>query len=95
MAYQVQVMSSYVRGVPPEKRGQAIGIGASGLIAIQGIGIVPGGLAASLWGASTAVALAGLLEALAAVGLTVAWRRITSRGYQAAHRLNAGASRAV
>ena len=32
MAYQVQVMSSYVRGVPPEKRGQAIGIGASGLM---------------------------------------------------------------
>jgi MFS family permease len=95
MAYQVQAMSSYVRGIPPEKRGQAIGIGASGLIAIQGVGILPGGLAASLWGASTAVALAGLLEALAAVGLTVAWRRISSRSYQAAHRLNADASRVV
>jgi hypothetical protein len=90
MAYQVQVMSSYVRGIPVEKRGQAIGIGASGLIAVQGIGVLPGGLAATLWSASTAVALAGLLEALAAVCLTVAWRRISADRYQAAHRSHAG-----
>jgi MFS family permease len=95
MAYQVQVMSSYVRGTPPEKRGQAIGIGASGLIAVQGIGVLPGGIAASLWGASTAVALAGLLEALAAVWLTMAWRRISLRSHQTAHGLDAGASRAI
>jgi MFS family permease len=94
MAYQVQVMSSFVRAVPSEKRGQAIGLGASGLIAVQGIGILPGGIAASVWGAPAAVALAGLLEALAAICLAVAWLRISSRGYQAAHRLNAETSRA-
>ena len=37
-AYQVQVVAEYVRAVPDNRRAQAIGVAASGLLAAQGIG---------------------------------------------------------
>ncbi len=73
--YVVQVFAEYARGVPDERRGQAIGLAGSGLLAIQGLGIAGGGVLASLFGTSTAVAMAGVLELVLSLGLAVAWRR--------------------
>jgi predicted MFS family arabinose efflux permease len=87
MAYQVQVMSSFVRAVPAERRGQAVGIGASGLLAIQGIGVLLGGIVASKWNASAAIALAGIVQAVVASALTFGYRRqVRQRGPVAKHR---------
>jgi MFS family permease len=79
MAYQVPVQSSFVRAVPDERRGQAIGIAASGLLAVQGIGVLLGGLVAQRWGTSVAVASAGGVDALFAAVLAISWARISRR----------------
>ncbi|HEY4021195.1 MAG TPA: MFS transporter [Pseudonocardiaceae bacterium] len=75
-SYQVTASATFMRLVPDESRGQAFGLAGSGLIAVQGIGLVVGGLMV-LWlhsaGRTVAViAAAGLLVALPAA---VAWRR--------------------
>jgi predicted MFS family arabinose efflux permease len=76
--YQVQVITEFVRMVPDQQRGQAIGIASSGLLAVQGFGILAGGVAAAVWGVNGAVAAAGALGAALALGLSWAWRRATS-----------------
>ncbi|MEO7260009.1 MAG: MFS transporter [Jatrophihabitantaceae bacterium] len=81
--YQVQVITEFVRMVPDQQRGQAIGIASSGLLAVQGVGILLGGIVASLWGVNGAVASAGLLGTALALGLSWSWRRTSSAG---AHR---------
>ena len=73
--YQVQVITEFVRAVPDQQRGQAIGIASSGLLAIQGFGILLGGVVASVWGVNGAVASAGLLGGLLALGLSWSWHR--------------------
>ena len=77
--YQVQVITEFVRMVPDQQRGQAIGIASSGLLAVQGFGVLLGGAAASLWGVNAAVASAGLAGTALAVGLSWRWRRATSQ----------------
>ena len=59
--YQVQVITEFVRTVPDQQRGQAIGIASSGLLAVQGFGILLGGVVAGAWDVNGAVASAGLL----------------------------------
>jgi predicted MFS family arabinose efflux permease len=76
--YQVQVITEFVRAVPDEQRGQAIGIASSGLLAVQGFGILLGGIVAHFWGVNGAVASAGLLGAALAVMLSWSWHRVTS-----------------
>ena len=74
-AYQIQVVTEYVRAVPDNRRAQAVGVAASGLLAVQGVGILLGGLVASRFGAASAVGLAGGVGAGLAVWFTVLWRR--------------------
>jgi MFS family permease len=76
--YQVQVITEFVRTVPDQQRGQAIGIASSGLLAVQGFGVLLGGGVASLWGVNAAVASAGLLGSALAAGLSWKWHRATS-----------------
>lgn len=76
--YQVQVITEFVRSVPDQQRGQAIGIASSGLLAVQGFGILLGGIVAGLWGVNAAVASAGLLGTALALGLSWTWHRTTS-----------------
>jgi MFS family permease len=76
--YQVQAITDFVRTVPDEQRGQAIGIGSSGLLAVQGFGILLGGAVAGIWGVNAAVASAGLLGTVLAIALSWGWRRTTS-----------------
>jgi hypothetical protein len=76
--YQIQVITDYVRTVPALIVGQAIGIASSGLLAVQGFGILLGGIVASLWNVNGAVASAGLLGAALAVLLSWSWHRTSS-----------------
>ncbi len=72
-SYQVQVVTEYVRAVPDGQRGQAVGIASSGLLAVQGIGVLLGGLVAGAWGVGWAVGGAGLVGMLLAIILTWLW----------------------
>ncbi|HEX8094191.1 MFS transporter, partial [Jatrophihabitans sp.] len=76
--YQVQVVTVFVRTVPDHQRGQAIGIASSGLLAVQGFGVLLGGAVASLWGVNAAVASAGLVGGGLAVLLSWNWHRAAS-----------------
>lgn len=75
-AYLTQLMPQYVRAAPIARRGQAIGIAASGLMAVQGIGILLGGVLAAQTDAALAVAGAGAVATvLAGVG-ALRWRQL-------------------
>ena len=76
--YQVQVITEFVRTVPDQHRGQAIAIASSGLTAIQGVGVLLGGIVAGLWGVNGAVAGAGALGAVLAAALSWSWHRMTA-----------------
>lgn len=78
-AYQVQVIAEFMRTVPDSQRGQAVGIASSGLLAVQGVGVLLGGFVAGVWGTEWAVAGAGALGTVFALGLTASWARV-SRG---------------
>jgi MFS family permease len=71
-AYQVQVIAEYVPAVPPDIRGRAIGIGASGLVAVQGIALLLGGVVAQSASVAVAVSTSGVLAGLVAFYVCVA-----------------------
>jgi predicted MFS family arabinose efflux permease len=74
-SYLVIVIAEFVATVAPAVRGQAIGLASSSLLAAQGIGLVLGGAIAARGGPGPAIAVAGALGSLAAVGLALARRR--------------------
>jgi hypothetical protein len=59
--------------VPDSGRARAFGLAQSGLLAVQGLGILIGGAAAQAIGANLVVALAGLLGLTAATLLAMGW----------------------
>ena len=75
-AYQVLVIAEFVSLVPAGQRGQAIGIGSAGLMAVQGLGLLLGGAVASGTGAAPAIALAGMTGAALSVLVTISWGRV-------------------
>ena len=95
-AYQLAAAAAFVQAVAPEGRARAFGLAQSGLLAVQGLGILAGGAAASVIGAPLAVGLAGLLGVCAAAILALGWtlRRgdviAAMRARSAADRLSAG-----
>jgi MFS family permease len=72
-AYQLAAAAAFVQTVAPEGRARAFGLAQSGLLAVQGLGILAGGAVASIIGAPVAVGLAGLLGLCAAAILTMGW----------------------
>jgi predicted MFS family arabinose efflux permease len=78
-AYQVTAGGTFVRLAPDHQRGQAFGLARSGQIAIQGAGIVAGGLFAQATGtAAGTIALAGICGSLCALAVGVAWIRLNT-----------------
>lgn len=73
--YQVQVVTEFVRAVPDSQRGQAVGIASSGLLAVQGVGVLLGGWIASAVGVGWSVGGAGLAGMALAALLSVLWVR--------------------
>ncbi|MBB5954075.1 MFS family permease [Saccharothrix tamanrassetensis] len=77
-AYQVTAGATFVRLVPDEQRGQALGFARSGLVATQGIGVAGGGLLATATGsAGTAIAISGLVGTAVALAVAAAWSRVS------------------
>lgn len=72
-AYQLAANAAFVQSVPPERRAQAFGLVQSGLMAVQGIGILVGGFAAERLGPEPVVALAGIAGVISAAVLAMIW----------------------
>ncbi|MFG3441283.1 MFS transporter [Nonomuraea sp. NPDC047897] len=72
-AYQLAANAAFVQRVPAERRGQAFGLVQSGLMAVQGAGILLGGLAAERLGPEPVIALAGVVGVVCAVALALVW----------------------
>ncbi len=72
-AYQLAANAAFVQCVPADQRGQAFGLVQSGLMAVQGIGILIGGFAAERLGPEPVVALAGVIGVTAAAVLAILW----------------------
>jgi MFS family permease len=81
-AYQLAANAAFVQCVPAERRAQAFGLVQSGLMAVQGIGILVGGFAAERLGPEPVVALAGITGVITAAVLAMVWTE--SRGDKAA-----------
>ncbi|WP_344494382.1 MFS transporter [Nonomuraea monospora] len=72
-AYQLAANAAFVQYVPAERRAQAFGLVQSGLMAVQGIGILVGGFAAERLGPEPVVALAGIAGVISAAVLAMIW----------------------
>ncbi|MFC7102674.1 MFS transporter [Nonomuraea rubra] len=72
-AYQLAANAAFVQYVPAERRAQAFGLVQSGLMAVQGIGILVGGFAAERLGPEPVVALAGIAGVISAAVLALVW----------------------
>lgn len=69
-------MPQYVRAAPTARRGQAIGIAASGLMAVQGLGILLGGVVATRANPALAVGPAGALGTVLGAVTTLRRQRL-------------------
>jgi hypothetical protein len=74
-AYQVPAAAAFIGALPAAGRGQAIGLVSSGLIAIQGLGVLTFGGVATAINPAAAIAVAGLAAGVVAVPLAVVWSR--------------------
>jgi MFS family permease len=78
-AYQTVASTSFVRLVPDERRGQALGFARSSLIAGQGVGVALGGvLAQGVDSPGGAIAIAGAAGTVLALVLALAWARLSA-----------------
>jgi MFS family permease len=75
-AYQVIASTTFMRLVPEAERGQAFGLAGSGLIAVQGIGlVVAGALVSVLRSPAYTIALIAAVGITAAAPIALAWGR--------------------
>ncbi|MFF4620337.1 MFS transporter [Nonomuraea jabiensis] len=70
--YQMQVGALFVRTLPDGSRARGMGVLSSGLITVQGLGVLAGGVVATWAGPAMTVALAGLAGVV--FGAYPAWR---------------------
>ena len=78
-AYQTVASTSFVRLVPDDRRGQALGFARGSLIAGQGLGVALGGvLAQGVGSPGAAIAIAGAAGTVLALGLALAWTRLSA-----------------
>ncbi|MFC0545555.1 MFS transporter [Kutzneria chonburiensis] len=78
-AYQTQDTASLARAVPSAGRAQVMGIVVSGLVTVQGIGVMVAGLLADLIGTPLTIGLAGLTGMAVGVPAALSWHRATRR----------------
>jgi predicted MFS family arabinose efflux permease len=69
----------FVRAVPAEYRGRAMGVAVAGLNVAMGLGIVLAGALAERLASTTVVSVSGALAVLAALGLSLIWPHPTFR----------------
>jgi predicted MFS family arabinose efflux permease len=81
-AYLLQTQSGFVRATPGARRGSAIGVAASGVVASQGVAMLVGGLLADAVSPARAVAICGGIGSSLALAGAAGWRAVR-RGRQA------------
>jgi MFS family permease len=74
--YQIQVSAEFVGGLDDARRGQAIGLVGSGMIAVQGLGALAFGLLGEHIGPAPAVGVAGTAALVIGTALAIECRRI-------------------
>jgi predicted MFS family arabinose efflux permease len=77
-AYHVVASTTFVLGVPDDRRGQAFGLAVTALKVSQGLGVALAGLAAEAVAVHLVVAAAGALGVLAGLGAIWMWRAATA-----------------
>ena len=78
-AYQTQDTASLARAVPSAGRAQVMGIVVSGLVTVQGVGVLVAGVLADLIGTPLTIGLAGIGGIAVAVPAALAWHRALRR----------------
>ena len=73
VSYQIQIITEYVAAVDSAARGQAIGLLTSGLLAVQGLGLLGAGLLSQWLDPATAIAWCGVTAV--ALAVPAAWSR--------------------
>lgn len=73
-AYLLQTQAGFVRATPGARRGGAIGVAASGVVASQGFAVLVGGLIADAANPAQAVAICGGIGSSLALVAAVWWR---------------------
>jgi len=79
-AYQLAANTAFVVRVPNQRRAQAFGIANMGVIVGQGAAFVAAGAAAEAVSPAAVIAVAGGIGAVAALALTLGWRRVSPPG---------------
>ena len=78
--YSVVMEAGFVRTVPSELRGRAMGIANAGVRTSQGVAIVAaGGLAQAIANRGVVITLSGLVGTIALLGLMLVWSRHRNR----------------
>jgi MFS family permease len=77
-SYQIAANTAFVIRVPNERRSQAFGLANMGVVVGQGAAFVAAGAAAEVVTPASVIAAGGGIGAVAAVALTLSWRRVTS-----------------
>lgn len=90
-AYQVQVGASFGRMTPADGRAAVMGLLNSGVLTVQGFGVLLAGALAETIGVARTVGLAGAVGALIAVGAGLTWSR-ASQGVPSAEQAPAAAA---
>jgi signal transduction histidine kinase/predicted MFS family arabinose efflux permease len=85
--YQIAANTAFVVRVPGQRRAQAFGIAAMGVVVGQGAGFVAAGAAAQVISPAAVIAAAGAAGAVIAAGLSVSWRRLPQPGAAAARHV--------
>lgn len=70
-SYQVPLQGEFTRAIPPELRGRAFSVAATGLQVAQGIGVIVGGGVAELVGVRPAIVLAGIVGGVVMLALAL------------------------
>ncbi|QUQ72110.1 MFS transporter [Kutzneria sp. CA-103260] len=78
-AYQTQDTASLARAVPSAGRAQVMGIVVSGLVTVQGIGVLVAGVLADVIGTPLTIGLAGLGGMAVGAPAALSWHRATRR----------------
>jgi predicted MFS family arabinose efflux permease len=74
-AYQVQVITEFVGAVAPSVRGQAISVASAGLLVVQGLGLLGGGLLGAATSLHVAIGVAGAASCVLALPLAISRSR--------------------
>jgi hypothetical protein len=75
VSYQVQIIAEYVAAIPNHARGQGVGVLTSGLLALQGVGLLAAGLVSQVLSTTTTIASCGGLAIVLAIPLALGRRR--------------------